>query len=141
MIYRGVNFVYYHWRCASIHQALSYPFSLSWAPENSYSSFDGEFFLDSISPQSFIITFSFLLAQQLWGLFLNFDWLVHLVECPKVWTTTCNFGYQPCGCIWIFRPLSYSFRSLVKCEVGTILDPVKSKQEYFTIFLSSAAIL
>ena len=26
------------------------------------------------SPQSLIITFSYLLAQQLWGLLLNFDW-------------------------------------------------------------------
>ena len=32
------------------------------------------------SPQSFIITFSYLLAQQLWGLLLNYD----LVECPNI---------------------------------------------------------
>ena len=29
------------------------------------------------SPQSFIIMFSYLLAQQLLGLLLNFNWLVH----------------------------------------------------------------
>ena len=28
------------------------------------------------SPRIFIITFSFSLAQQLWGILLNFDWLV-----------------------------------------------------------------
>ena len=29
------------------------------------------------SPQSFISTLSYLLPKQLWGLLLNFDWLVH----------------------------------------------------------------
>ena len=27
--------------------------------------------------QIFVITLSYLLAKQLWGLLLNFDWLVH----------------------------------------------------------------
>ena len=35
------------------------------------------------SPQSFIVTFSFSLAKQLWGFLLNFDWLVFEVECPN----------------------------------------------------------
>ena len=29
------------------------------------------------SPQSFIVKFSYSLAQQLWELLLNFDWLVY----------------------------------------------------------------
>ena len=28
--------------------------------------------------------------QQTWGLLLNFNWLVHLVECPNVSSTNCN---------------------------------------------------
>ncbi len=40
------------------------------------------------SPQSLIIMF--LLAKQPWGLLFNFDWLVHLVECPIVLTTNLN---------------------------------------------------
>ena len=31
----------------------------------------------TLVPQSFIITFSYSLAQQLWGHLLNFNWLVH----------------------------------------------------------------
>ena len=42
------------------------------------------------SPQSFILTFSYRLAQQIWGLLMNFDWLVHKAECPNVSTTNCN---------------------------------------------------
>ena len=33
------------------------------------------------SPQNFIITYTNSFAQQLWGLSLNFDWLVHYVKC------------------------------------------------------------
>ena len=40
------------------------------------------------SPQSLIITFSYSLIS--WGFLLNFDWLVHLVECPNVSTTNRN---------------------------------------------------
>ena len=40
------------------------------------------------SPQSFIVMLSYLLAQQLLGLLLN--WLVHLTECTNVLTTNCN---------------------------------------------------
>ena len=29
------------------------------------------------SPQSFLVMFSYSLATQLWGLLLNFNWLVH----------------------------------------------------------------
>ena len=43
-------------------------------------------------PQSFMITFSYSLALQLWGLLLKFDWLVHQVECPNVSTT--NYKLQ-----------------------------------------------
>ena len=55
------------------------------------------------SPQSLILTFSYLLAYQPWGLLLNFDWLVHLVDCPNVTTTICNlqkknFVYHHRGC-------------------------------------------
>ena len=39
------------------------------------------------SPQSFMITFSYRLAQQLWGLLLNLDMFVCSVECPNVSTT------------------------------------------------------
>ena len=35
------------------------------------------------SPQSLIIKFYYFFAYQPWGLLLNFDWLVHLVERPK----------------------------------------------------------
>ena len=35
----------------------------------------GQWAIFYTSPQSFIITFSFSLAEQLWGLLLNFDWL------------------------------------------------------------------
>ena len=33
---------------------------------------------------NFIITVSYSLAQELWGLLLYFDWLVFKVECPNV---------------------------------------------------------
>ena len=42
------------------------------------------------SPQSLIITFSYSLAKQPWGFLLNFDWSVHLDECPNVSTTNNN---------------------------------------------------
>ena len=42
------------------------------------------------SPQSLIISFSYSLAQQRWGLLLNFDWLPLYVQCPNVLTTNCN---------------------------------------------------
>ena len=45
----------------------------------------------STGPHCFIIMFSYSkLTQQLWGLTFNFDWLVHKVECPNVFTTNCN---------------------------------------------------
>ena len=34
---------------------------------------------------------SYTLASQLWGLLLNFDWLVHLIKCPNASTTNCNY--------------------------------------------------
>ena len=42
------------------------------------------------SPQSFMITFSYQLPQQLWDILFNFGCLVHLVECPNISTTNCN---------------------------------------------------
>ena len=40
------------------------------------------------SPHSHM--FSYSLAQQPWGLLLNFEWLVYLVECPNDSTPNCN---------------------------------------------------
>ena len=42
------------------------------------------------SPQSFKKRFSCSLASGLWGLLLDFDWLVYEVECPNVSTTDCD---------------------------------------------------
>ena len=42
------------------------------------------------SPQSFKIAFSYSLAEQLWGLLINYGWLVHKVEYLKRFTTNCN---------------------------------------------------
>ena len=44
------------------------------------------------SPKRFIITVSYSLAYQLWGLLLNFDLLVYQVECPNV--STINYNLQ-----------------------------------------------
>ena len=71
------------------------------------------------SPQSFIITFSYSLAYQPWGLLCNFEWMVLLVECPKVSTTNCNlqkgsFCVSSLGMYTsIYRLLSYPIRSLL----------------------------
>ena len=35
------------------------------------------------SPQSFVITFCYSLAQQLWWVLLNFDWLANYIEGSK----------------------------------------------------------
>ena len=43
----------------------------------------GEWAVNYNSPQSFLITFSYSLAQQFLGFLLNFDLFVHLVECLK----------------------------------------------------------
>ena len=77
-------------------------------------------FIIPTSPQSFIITFPYSLTQQLWELELNFDWLVKEVECPKfqpliVIYRSGNFVYHHLGCTPIYRPLSYTFRSLHYC--------------------------
>ena len=47
-------------------------------------------FITLCIPQSLIIMFSYLLAQQHWGLLFHFDRLVHLVECPNISTPNCN---------------------------------------------------
>ena len=65
------------------------------------------------SPQSIIITFSYTLAYQLCGLLLNFAWLVYLTfQPPIVIFRRANFVYHQWECTWIFRPLSYPFRSV-----------------------------
>ncbi len=43
-----------------------------------------------VSTQSFIMTFSYSLAQQHWGLLQNYDRLICLVECLNVSTTYFN---------------------------------------------------
>ena len=60
---------------------------------------------------------------QLWGLILNFDWWVHYVEGPKVANTNHNFNfvYYHCGCTSIYRPLSYTFGSLLTCVACVII--------------------
>ena len=42
------------------------------------------------SRQNFAMTLSHSLAQQLWGLFLKFDWFVHEVVCLNVSITNLN---------------------------------------------------
>ena len=71
--------------------------------------------LQSLKIQSLKIRFSNLLAKQLLKLLLSFDWLVNKVECLNVLFTNCNLQevYHHWGCILIYRPLSYSFRSLI----------------------------
>ena len=49
------------------------------------------------SPQSIIITFSYSLAQQFWGLLVNFDWLVYKVKCPYISTPNCNLQMRQIG--------------------------------------------
>ena len=66
---------------------------------------DIELFI-TIVPKVLKITFSYSLAEQPWGLLLNLDCLVGLVECPNVSTTNCNLQI-------IYRKLSYPFRFLV----------------------------
>ena len=51
------------------------------------------------------------------GTLVNFDWLIHLVECSNVSTTYFNlqkenFVYNHLECTSIYRPLSYPFKSL-----------------------------
>ena len=58
-----------------------------------------------------------MLAKQLLGLLMDFDWLVYYVECPKVSTTKYNDnteGVILCnwGCTSIYQPLSYPFSFL-----------------------------
>ncbi len=68
------------------------------------------------SPQSFIITFSYLLASQLWGRLFNFNRLVHWVECPHVSTIIViysrdNFVQHNWECIFIYWPCSYPWKN------------------------------
>ena len=42
----------------------------------------GQLAVYNTSPQTFY--------YQLWGLLMNFDWLIHSVECPNVSATNCN---------------------------------------------------
>ena len=64
----------------------------------------------STSPQSFIITILIGLLNNFLGLILNFDWLIHIVECSNVSTIEIyrrgNFVYHHLGCTSINWPLS-----------------------------------
>ena len=93
------------------------------------------------SPQSYIMIFSFSLAQQLWGLLLNFDWLVHQVECTNVSTFNCkvHYVYHHWGCTLINRTLSYHSRSLV--YVLLICNIIYHYLKIYEILLSNAKFI
>ena len=58
-----------------------------------------------------MLTFSYSLAQKLWGLVLNLiGWFVHSVECPNDSTTNCNLHQfvNPTGNKSFKITLSYS---------------------------------
>ena len=44
----------------------------------------------TLVPKFFKYRFLIRWIKQPWGLLLNFDWFVHLVECPNVSTTNFN---------------------------------------------------
>ena len=70
-----------------------------------------------------MITFSHSMRYQPWGLFINFDWLVHLVECSNVLIyRRGNFLCHNWGCKTIYRPLSYPFKTLQKKAQTVNLD-------------------
>ena len=48
-----------------------------------------------------IIRLSYSLALQTWGLLMNLDWLVHLIQCPNVSTFDCNCTEWSILCIII----------------------------------------
>ena len=60
--------------------------------DNTYGGGRGHWAVYYNSPLSHMITFSNSLAQQPWGLLLNFDWLVYLAKCPN--DSTPNFNLQ-----------------------------------------------
>ena len=66
------------------------------------------------NPQSFKISFSYSLAQQLWGFLLNFDWFVHWNKCPNIEPLIVkgNFLFHHGGCTSIYPPLSYPWKYL-----------------------------
>ena len=66
------------------------------------------------SPQSFIITFYYSLAKQLWGLLMNFMYIKFSVQMfqPLIVIYSSSFVYYYLGCTSIYRPLSYPSRSL-----------------------------
>ena len=68
----------------------------------------------TLVPSNFIFLF---VGSTTLGTKVNFHWLDHSAECSNVLTTNCNlqkanFVYNHCECSWIYRPLSYPFRSL-----------------------------
>ena len=89
----------------------------------------GQWAVNYTSHQSFLIFLSFLNLN----LFMNFDCLVHWVECPNVSTTNCNlqkvnFVYHQWGCISIYKPLSYPFGTLhVSPIIWITIDILNSK--------------
>ncbi len=99
VIYRWGDFVYHYWGNTSIYRPLSYPFRSL-----------GQWTVYYTSLQSFIIT----LPLQLWGVLMNFDWLVicqNIQLLIKIYRRV-NVVYYHRGSASIYRPLSYPFRSL-----------------------------
>ena len=64
--------------------------------------------------QSFIITFSYLLALKLWGLRFSFHWYASLSLMIVIYRIENFVHYHYWGCTSIYRPLSYFYRSLIK---------------------------
>ena len=80
-----------------------------------------------------MITFSHSMRYQPWGLFINFDWLVHLVECSNVLIyRRGNFLCHNWGCKTIYRPLSYPFKTLQKKALVTTCNPHSPLSLYFS---------
>ena len=71
------------------------------------------------SPQSFMKTFTYSLAQQLWEFFLNLNWFIKLSvqtfqQIIEIYRRG-YFVYHQCGCTYStpsYVPLSYLFRYL-----------------------------
>ena len=69
------------------------------------------------SPQRLIITFSYSLALQLWGLLMDFiSWFIKLCVQAFQPLILINRGGNHWGCTTIYRLLSYPFISLVKLK-------------------------
>ena len=83
------------------------------------------------SPQSFMITFSFWLAEQLWGLLMNLigcfiQLNVQMFQLLNVIYSRGNSLYNHWWCASIYRPLSYPFRSLDYPHLKKLTSPFSS---------------